>query len=123
MNEYCAKVHMSSKYISYENMFLYCGIIELQRPTKAGEVIDNMLILSDDSPFERKIINDFEKGYFVRAIPLEYISLCTSPFDLSEYGFERICNEDGCIKWCDFSKIPTKFLSFERALQKYGDTI
>ena len=109
---------MSSKDIDYDKMFMHCEIIELQRPAQAGEVFDNMLILSEDNPFERKIVNEFEERRFVRAIPLRYISLCTSPFDLSEYGFESICKEDGCIKWCDFSKIPQKFIVLERALQK-----
>lgn len=117
MDKYRASVIMSLKDIGYDKMFTHCEIVEFQRPTKAGEVVDNMLILSEDNPFERKIVNEFEKGHFVRAIPLRYISLCTSPFDLSEYGFEAICIEDGCIKWCDFSKIPQEFIVFERALQ------
>lgn len=119
MKGYYARVHMSSKDVGYDEMFLHCEIIELQRPTKAGEVVDNMLILSEDNPFERKIINDFEEGYYVRAIPLRYISLCTSPFDLSEYDFEEVCDEDGCTKWCNFKRLPKLFIPFERALQKY----
>ena len=117
MKEYYAKVHMSSAGIGYDNMFRHCEIIELQRPAKAGEIIDNMLILSEDKPFEG-IINDFEEGHFVRAIPLIYISLCTSPFDLSEYNFEAICDEDGCTKWCNFARLPLRFHTLERAFQK-----
>jgi hypothetical protein len=120
MDKYYARVIMSSKDINYDKMFMHCEIIELQQSAQAGEVLDNMLILSEDNPFERKIINEFEKGHFVRAIPLRYISLCTSPFDLSAYGFEPICKEDDCIKWCDFSKMPQKFIMFERALQNKG---
>lgn len=107
MKQYCARVKISSKDVSYDNMFLHCEIIELQNPAKAGEVLDNMLILSDNNPLERKVINDFEKGYFVRAIPLRYISMCTSPFDLSKYDFEAIGEEDGCTKWCNFKRLPS----------------
>lgn len=108
MDKYCAKILMSSKDVSYDEMFTH---FELQKPAKAGEVLDNMLILSDNN-------NSFEKGTFIIAIPLRYVSLCTSPFDLSEYGFEMICKESGCIKWCDFSKIPHNLIAFERALQR-----
>ena len=108
MDKYCAKILMSSKDMDYDEMFTH---IELQKPAKAGEVLDNMLILSDNS-------NSFEKGTFVIATPLRYISLCTSPFDLSKYGFEMVCEESGCIKWCDFSKIPHSLIAFERALQR-----
>ena len=118
MKGYYARVHMSSKDVEYDEMFMYCEIIELQKSAKAGEIIDNMLILSEDNPFKKKIINDFEEGYYVRAIPLRYISLCTSPFDLSKYDFEAICNEDGCTKWCNFERLPRDFIMFERASQK-----
>ena len=70
MKEYCTRVSVAAKHITVEEMFLNCDIIELQKPAKAGEVINSMLILSEDNPYERKIINDFDEGYYVRAIPL-----------------------------------------------------
>lgn len=112
MDKYCARIIVPSKDImDYDEMFTHCEIIELQKPAKGGEVLDNMLILSDKN-------NSFEKGTFVIAIPLKYISICTSPFDLSEHGFEMVRKENGCIEWCDFSKIPIGLIPFERALQR-----
>lgn len=110
MDKYCAKILMSSKDMDYDEMFTHCEIIKLQKPAKAGEVLDNMLILSG-------VNNEFEEGAFVVAVPLRYISSCTSPFDLSGYGFEMVGKESGCVKWSDFSKMPHDLIAFERALQ------
>ena len=64
MDKYCAKILMSSKDMDYDEMFTH---IELQKPAKAGEVLDNMLILSDNN-------NSFEKGTFVIAVPYRLIA-------------------------------------------------
>ena len=118
MKEYCTRVSVAAKHITVEEMFLNCDIIELQKPAKAGEVINSMLILSEDNPYERKIINDFDEGYYVKAIPLRCIAICTSPFDLSEYSFEAIAEENGCTKWCHFKRLPRGFCVFDKALER-----
>jgi hypothetical protein len=114
--KYIAKIIMSSKDMSYETMWSFATPVRITRDVKAGEVLNDQFIPTDLNPIIGEV-NDIPEGYWVRAVPLSCISVCTSPFDLSEYGFEKIGKENSCFKWVNFDRVYVPYIPFYRATQ------
>lgn len=115
--KYIAKIIMSSKDMSYDTMWSFATPVRITRDAKAGEVLNEQFIPTDLNPIIGEV-NDIPEGYWVRAVPLSCISVCTSPFDLSKYGFEKIGKEYGCFKWVNFDRAYVPYIPLYRAVQE-----
>ena len=78
---------VKSKAKDYDDMFKKCSIIELDKYCKAGDVIDERIILS--GAIFGSLSDEYEKGTYVRAIPLYDIAIVDTDVDLSSYGFVK----------------------------------
>lgn len=115
--KYTAKIITSSKDMSYDTMWSFATPVRITRDVKAGEVLNDQFIPTDLNPITGEI-NYFPEGYWVRAVPLSCISVCTSPFDLSDYGFEKICKDYGCFRWVNFDRAYVPYIPLYRAVQE-----
>ena len=116
-NNYIAKIIMSSKDMGYETMWSFATPVRITWDAEAGQVANGYFLPTDLNPIIGEV-NYFPEGYWVRAVPLSCISVCTSPFDLSEHGFEKVGKENGCFKWVNFDRVYVSYIPLYRATQE-----
>lgn len=104
-----------------ERLFTDCVII-LDEPHKAGDVIDDRIILTENIGLSKEIPTEeeldnivYEKGYAVKAVKIDFIDDITTKTDMTLYGFikvdeNRYCKTNEAIGWarmeCNISKLP-----------------
>ena len=107
--------------ISCESIFMDCVII-LDEPHKAGDIIEDRIILTDNVwhgeniPAEEELDNVvYDKGYAVRAIKIDLIDDIETNTDMTPYGFTKVdenryCKTNEAIGWarmeCSLSRLP-----------------
>lgn len=83
---------VKSKTKNYDDMFNNCSVIELDKYCQAGDVIDGRIILS--GAIFGNLSDKYEKGTYVRVVPLEDIDIVDTDADLSSYGFVKSEHSD-----------------------------
>lgn len=106
--------------VPLEALFMNCAII-LNEPHKAGDIINDRIILTDvvwykRIPSEEELDNEvYDKGSAVRAVRIDLIDDIETRTDMTPYGFTRVddnryCRSDEAIGWArmevELSKLP-----------------
>lgn len=78
---------IKAKEMSYEEMLSKGYIYELDKDYKAGSVVNECYVMS--GAMFNNPSDDYKKGTYVRAIPLDCIDIVETDADLSSYGFVK----------------------------------
>ena len=88
--------------ISYESLFIDC-VVFLDEPHKAGDIIEDRIILTDNVwhgeniPTEEELDNVvYDKGYAVRAVKIDLIDDIETNTDMTTYGFTKVDENRYC---------------------------
>lgn len=107
--------------IDYNSLFIDCVVI-LDKPHKAGDIIGDRIILTDniwhgENIPTKKELDDVVhgKGYAVRAVKIDLIDDIETNTDMTTYGFTKVdenryCKTNEAIGWarmeCSSSRLP-----------------
>jgi hypothetical protein len=88
--------------VTYEGLFEDCLLI-LEEPHKAGDIINDRIILSESMWFKEPVPTEeeidamvYDKGYAVRAVNVELIDDIITCTDLTPYGFTKVDDNRYC---------------------------
>lgn len=77
-----------AKEMTYEEMLSKGQLKMLKEVCSAGDIVEGCYVMANNQ--------SYEKGMYVRAIPLEYVGIVETDADLSTLGFTR---KEGTNKW------------------------